>query len=114
MTTLSRAKLLWALAAIVLSCVLVGVVAITQANRAIALSEQRSAQQDEERDRRWCTLLGTLDDAYRLNPPVTDTGQKVARETARMRMQFGCPASTVPQGDLRPTFPPRPSPTATR
>jgi hypothetical protein len=111
---MTRAKLIRALLAVVLSNVLIGVIAITQANRAIDLSEQRAMQQDEERDRRWCTLLGTLDDAYRLNPPVTDTGQKVARETARMRVQFGCPPSAVPQGDLRPTFPPRPTPSATR
>jgi type II secretory pathway pseudopilin PulG len=84
---------------------------VTYTNRAAKQSEARSAAQDEERDQRWCTLLGTLDDAYRVNPPVTDTGQKIARATASMRQQFGCPASRQPMGIPQPTYPPRPTPT---
>jgi hypothetical protein len=100
---MTRAKLVWLLLAVVLSNVVIGTVGITLTLGANARS-----------DRQWCDLLGTLDDAYRLNPPVTDTGQDIARKTAALRARFGCPPSAMPQGDLRPTFSPRPSPTTTR
>lgn len=53
-------------------------------------------------DRRWCSMLSDLDDAYRTNPPVTATGRKIAANTAEMRRDFGCGVSAVPMGTPSP------------
>lgn len=53
-------------------------------------NSQRLADEAAESDRRWCGMLGSLDRAYKANPPTTSTGQEIAAETARLRTQFGC------------------------
>lgn len=44
----------------------------------------------EVNNRRWCTLLVTLDDGYRAHPPVTDTGRQTAAAIASLRRDFRC------------------------
>lgn len=43
-------------------------------------------------DRKWCKLVGTLDDAYREQPPTTPTGKNVADSVAQLRHDLGCPS----------------------
>ncbi len=46
---------------------------------------------DNSSNQQWCSLVSTLDDAYKQNPPQTATGQKVALEIYNLRVNFGCP-----------------------
>jgi hypothetical protein len=69
------------LVAVLLSSLGAGVAALTM-----------SRHQQAENDRRWCSLLTDLDNAYRAPPgPASELGQKVAAEIHRLRVSFGCP-----------------------
>lgn len=50
-----------------------------------------ASQIQRESDRRWCSLMTNLDDAYRATPPQTDTGRSVAAEVHKLRAELGCP-----------------------
>ena len=43
----------------------------------------RSAQQ-------WCSVINTIDDAYRAQPPTTPTGKKIAAEMHELRTNLRC------------------------
>lgn len=45
-----------------------------------------------ESERKWCGIVATLDDAYRVTPPRTPAGQKIAADIHRLRSEFGCPS----------------------
>jgi hypothetical protein len=47
-------------------------------------------QAEREADRRWCELLGTLDDAYGSTPPSTDLGRRVAEAVHALRVGLDC------------------------
>ena len=40
--------------------------------------------------RAWCSLISTLDDTYRQQPPTTPTGLQVAAEVHALRLRLGC------------------------
>lgn len=62
---------------------------LVTAAAALAIAQYQRA----ESDRRWCALLGDLDQAYSTPPgPTTDLGRRVATEIHRLRDGFGCPA----------------------
>ena len=42
-------------------------------------------------ERKWCGIVSTMDDAYRVTPPQTPAGKKIAKDIRRLRDQFGCP-----------------------
>lgn len=42
-----------------------------------------------------CALIVTLDNTYRANPPTTTTGQEVAANVHKLRMDLGCPDGPV-------------------
>ena len=44
----------------------------------------------QQNNRKWCSLVVTMDDAYRQQPPTSPTGRKVAADMAALRRQFGC------------------------
>lgn len=44
---------------------------------------ERSAQ-------KWCAVIGTLDAAYRSQPPTTPTGQLLAARIAHLYRSLGC------------------------
>lgn len=44
-----------------------------------------------ESERKWCSLVSTLDDAYRITPPTTEIGRKLARDIHTLRERFDCP-----------------------
>lgn len=56
-----------------------------------AIAQQERAER--ESDRRWCQLLGTLDDAYRAAPPQSETGKRLAADVHNLRAELGCAAS---------------------
>lgn len=68
-----------------LLAVLLSVLAISLATLAYTAHVRREA------DRRWCGLIGALDDAYSATPPQSELGRQVAAELARLRQQFDCP-----------------------
>lgn len=58
---------------------------------AAAASMAYAARTAAESERKWCGVVGTLDDAYKQTPPQTPAGQKIARDIAQLRLDFGCP-----------------------
>jgi hypothetical protein len=56
-------------------------------------ADKRSTAERAESDRRWCSLLTELDNAYKGPPaPTTEIGRKVAAEVHQLRESFRCPA----------------------
>jgi hypothetical protein len=49
-------------------------------------------QAEREADRRWCTLMGLLDNAYNnpATPPASDLGRAVAKAVHDIRVDLGC------------------------
>lgn len=46
-----------------------------------------------EADRKWCSIVVAQSDAYRLTPPTSPTGQRVAAAIDRLRVELDCPPS---------------------
>ena len=44
-----------------------------------------------DNDKRWCSLLGTMDTAYQENPPTTATGRQLAQDIHGLHESFQCP-----------------------
>jgi hypothetical protein len=44
----------------------------------------------ESSARKWCSLVSTLDDAYRGQPPTTPTGERVASDIHQLRRDLRC------------------------
>lgn len=77
-----RRAVVYMLLAILLSALATGTAALGVA-----------AHQRAESDRRWCALLGDLNQAYSAPPgPTTELGRRVAVEIRRLHDGFGCPA----------------------
>lgn len=45
-----------------------------------------------ESDRKWCSVVSTLDDAWAESPPATDSGRNLARDIADLRRRLDCPS----------------------
>jgi hypothetical protein len=43
-----------------------------------------------ESERKWCSLISTLDAAYQSQPPQTQLGRNLAADMARLRRQLRC------------------------
>lgn len=46
-----------------------------------------------ENNRKWCSVLITIDDAYAealKNPNISPSGRRIGEEFHRLRVQFGC------------------------
>lgn len=41
-------------------------------------------------DRKWCEVIGTLDNFYMKTPPSTDAGRQFAVEIHSLRARLGC------------------------
>jgi hypothetical protein len=76
-----RLRLSWHMMVVSFVCAfLAAAAAMLYANRVAAESE-----------RKWCGVVVTLDDAYRVTPPQTPTGRQIAADVRRLRGEFGCP-----------------------
>lgn len=53
-------------------------------------TEQRVLEANRESDRQWCDIVTTFDDTYRVTPPTTETGKRIAASFRQMRVSFGC------------------------
>lgn len=42
-------------------------------------------------ERKWCAMMGTLDEAYSQTPPNTPTGKEVAARIAELNRSLECP-----------------------
>lgn len=78
-TPSARRWLIYSLLCATLSSLIMGVLAIEYANYSVRKSQQQ-----------WCEVVGTLDGAYKENPPQTPTGKHLAEEFARLNDQFNC------------------------
>lgn len=82
----------YAIALAFVACVAVAFAAVLYTSHVQKQAERRSELARAESDRRWCSLLTELDDAYAGPPaPATELGRKVATEIHRLRTGFGCP-----------------------
>jgi hypothetical protein len=45
---------------------------------------------EHQSEHTWCTLMTTLDNTYRANPPTTPTGVQVAQSVHQLVVEFGC------------------------
>lgn len=66
--------------ALLLSSLTTGVIAIVVARNGNAESQ-----------RKWCSVVDTLDDAYHETPPTTPAGKHLADSIAQLRREIGCP-----------------------
>ncbi len=57
-----------------------------------ARSEARERQARVDSDRKWCSIVVTLDEGYRKAPPSTPTGQSLAKAVDELRRDLPCPA----------------------
>lgn len=71
----------YTVAAILLSSIVTASVALVVAVRVNA-----------ESDRKWCSVVTTLDDAWTQTPPTTPAGQNLARDFHELRQRLDCPA----------------------
>ena len=76
----------YALIALGLASLLIGVLAITYANHVADESYKRS----QANLRQLCSIVITLDDTYKQTPSTTKLGQKIAAEFAALRIHLGC------------------------
>jgi hypothetical protein len=63
-----------------LALLAVGVVAIGVERRDSAVNQ-----------RKFCKVVGTMDDSYRETPPTTVAGRNLADSIAQLRQDLGCP-----------------------
>lgn len=45
-----------------------------------------------ESDRKWCSIVTTLDSSYKQSPPTLPAGRNVARAIAELRDTLDCPS----------------------
>lgn len=64
----------------------VGVYCVAAPALAVAVSAHNTA----ESARAWCKIIVTLDDAYRLTPPSTPVGVKLAEAMRQIRAEYDC------------------------
>jgi hypothetical protein len=74
-----RQPIWYSLVAVVVSMILLTVLGAWYTNRTAAESE-----------RKWCELLGVMDEAYSSSPPRTEIGRQLARAMNKLRSDFGC------------------------
>lgn len=53
-------------------------------------AEQRYQELLRKSEQQWCTIIGTLDEAYQINPPTTPLGQRLATQMHLLYGNFGC------------------------
>ncbi len=78
-------------AAMLASSLVVGVVAVVIALHVNAESDRKAELARRESERKWCSIVITLDSAYRQQPPQTPTGQELAESIAGLRSSLHCP-----------------------
>lgn len=44
-----------------------------------------------ESDRKWCSVVVTIDGAYHQQPPKTEAGKNLAEDMAALRRELHCP-----------------------
>lgn len=50
-----------------------------------------SAHTQQESERKWCSVISTLDEAYHQQPPTTPLGQRIASDMAALHRSLRCP-----------------------
>jgi Flp pilus assembly pilin Flp len=70
---------IYALILTLIAVLAVGAMSIVYANHVATAS-----------NRNWCSLVVTLDDAYRQQPPQSDLGRKIAADMHQLRARLHC------------------------
>jgi hypothetical protein len=83
----------YAIAVSFIACLVIALAGVVYTNYVQSQARHRTEAERAESDRRWCSLLVELDNAYRTSPgPTTEVGKKVAAEIHQLRVSFGCPS----------------------
>jgi hypothetical protein len=53
-------------------------------------SERHYRQLQRESEHKWCTIVVSIDDAGRVNPPTTERARQFAQDMHRLRLDLGC------------------------
>jgi hypothetical protein len=77
--TIPTRRVLYALIVVIALQLAVAVNGIWYANKVARDSEEK-----------WCAIITSLDDAYRQQPPSTDTGRRIAAEMHELRASLKC------------------------
>lgn len=76
----------------ILVCVLaVTIGAYVTLDRSAQAAERAARAAAVESEQRWCAVIATIDEAYRIAPPATEISRKLARDIRALREQFDCP-----------------------
>lgn len=79
----------YAVAVTAASVMLIGFAGVAYTNYSLT----KAGASERESDRRWCSLLVTLDSAYGSTPPTTELGRRVAAAIHALRDDLECPAT---------------------
>lgn len=63
---------------------------IMYTNRVAEENNRRFEHLLRESNQKWCGIIGTFDDAYKTQPPMTETGRVVAFQIHQLRIDYGC------------------------
>ena len=79
------------LAAAMFACMAIAVwVSISASNRALDQSESQQRGEDEKNRAATCNVVAKINDAYKIEPPVTAAGQNVAEAWADLSRSLRC------------------------
>lgn len=82
----SLRRFTYALCALGVASILIGIIAIMYANHVGDQAYNRS----QTNLRQLCSIVVTLDDTYRQTPPTSELGRKIAAEFDALRVHLGC------------------------
>jgi hypothetical protein len=79
--------LIYSFIIIVISSMLMSVIAVIVS---VSIATTKANNTDESSNRRWCTLLVTLDEAYKSIKPTSPVGKNIAKQIHDLRIDFHC------------------------
>lgn len=78
-------------AAILASSLVMSIASVAIALHVNSESDRKAELARVESEKKWCSVVATLDDSYAEQPPTTATGKNVAEGIAGLRLSLHCP-----------------------
>jgi hypothetical protein len=63
---------------------------IIYTNKVQRQADKRNEQLRIESEQKWCDVVSTLDNAYKVNPPQSTLGKTLASDMAKLVHEFHC------------------------
>lgn len=86
-----RRRHIWTIITALLVSLASGPSTMLYANRVAAQAERRATQVAYENELKWCSVVNTMNAAYRESPPQTPTGKQLARNMTALSADLRCP-----------------------